>query len=99
MCVKDNWWLSGGCGRRAGAKIKNRKQRLPSAGKVSVVLERRSDDVARLSKALSGEPQDRGTIDKAVDGCNRGGLRWKEISPLAEAGVGGEDDGALLMSG
>ena len=60
--------------RRAGARIKNRRQRLPSAAQASVVLERRSDDVAWLSEAVSGEPQDCGTIDKAVYGGNSGGL-------------------------
>ena len=65
----------------------------------SVVLEGCADDVAWLSETLSREPHNCCAVDKAVDGGNGGGLGGKETPPLAEAGVGGENDGTLPVSG
>lgn len=55
--------------------------------------------MAWLSEALSGEAQDGGAIDESVGGGDSGGLGGKESLPLGEAGVGGEDDGALSVPG
>ena len=52
-----------------------------------------------LSEALTREPENCSAIDETVDGGNGCGFGGKESSPLAEAGVGGEDDGTLAVSG
>ena len=65
----------------------------------SVVLKRFADNLKWLSEALATEAQNGGSIDEAVDGGHSGGLGGEEVSPLAEAGVRGKDDGALTVSG
>ena len=52
-----------------------------------------------MAETLSGEPKDGSCIDEAVDGSNGGGFGREKIPPLAKAGVGGEYDRALAVSG
>ena len=66
---------------------------------VLVILKSCADDVAWLSKALTSEPKDGGPIDKTVYGGNSCRFRGKETPPLAEAGIGGQEDGTLAVSG
>lgn len=65
----------------------------------SALLQRCTHDVPRLSEALSGEPQDRGSIDESVDRGYRGGLGGQQSAPLTEPCVRGQHDGTLAVSG
>ena len=63
------------------------------------IFERRTDNVSWLSEALTGEPQDGGTIDESVGGGDGGSLRGEESLPLGKPCVGGENNGSLSVPG
>ncbi len=63
------------------------------------VFERRTDNLSWLSEALTGEPQDGGTIDESVGGGDSGSLGGEESLPLCETCVGGENNGSLSVPG
>jgi hypothetical protein len=58
-----------------------------------------AEDLPGLSEAFAGEAEDGGLVDEAVDGGDGLGFGGEEGVPVVEAGVGGEEDGALSMPG
>ena len=48
--------------------------------------------------ALAGELEDRGVVDKAVDGRHGRHGVFEDLVPLGEDQVGGDDDGLLLVA-